>query len=174
MFHWEVRKMSRGTIKPSIRLERPVKTQTSLHIRAVWSYDQQRLRSACTSVFAGRMIRLHGCAGWSESLHRVFADRMCILQPPGYSKRNKWEPLPYQVDVQADLSLCWSHRSYCRFCRALAQISLICGCKKAPYLELCSKYHSLFSKGQDMDNQLHKLERSSCKRMRYFVLPMCS
>ena len=45
---------------------------------------------------------------------------MCLLQSPGYPKRDKREPLPYWVDVQADPSLCWSHRSYCRFCRALA------------------------------------------------------
>ena len=30
--------------------------------------------------------------------------------------------LPYWVAAQADLSLCWSERSYCRFCQALAQI----------------------------------------------------
>ena len=46
-------------------------------------------------------------------LIRVFADRMCLVQPPGYPKRDEREPLPYLVDVQADLSLCWSHRSYC-------------------------------------------------------------
>ena len=57
------------------------------------------------------------------SLIRVLADRMCLLQPPGYLKRNKQEPLPYWVDVQADLSLCWLHRSYCRFCLELARIS---------------------------------------------------
>ena len=34
-------------------------------------------------------------------------------------KRNKWESLPYWVDAQTDLSLCWSHKSYCRFCRWL-------------------------------------------------------
>ena len=57
-----------------------------------------------------------------RSLIRVFADRMCLLQPPGYPKRDKREPLSYWVDVQAELSLFWSHRSYCRFCRALGQI----------------------------------------------------
>ena len=55
-----------------------------------------------------------------RSLIRVFADCLCRLQPPGYPKRDIREPLPYWVDVQADLSLCWSQRSYCRFCRALA------------------------------------------------------
>ena len=58
-----------------------------------------------------------------RSLIRVLADRMCLLKPPGYPKRDEQEPLPYRVDEQVDLSLCWSHRSYCRFCRALAQIT---------------------------------------------------
>ena len=43
---------------------------------------------------------------------RVFADRMCILQPLGYPNRDKWD----------SLSLCWSHRSYCGFRRALFHI----------------------------------------------------
>ena len=30
---------------------------------------------------------------------RVFADPMCLLQPPGYPKRDKQELLPYRVDV---------------------------------------------------------------------------
>ena len=46
---------------------------------------------------------------------RVFADRMCLLQPPDYPKMDKRKSLPYWVDVHADLSLCWSNRSYCRF-----------------------------------------------------------
>ena len=29
-----------------------------------------------------------------RSLIRVFADRMCLLQPPGHPKRDKQEPLP--------------------------------------------------------------------------------
>ena len=41
-----------------------------------------------------------------RSLNRVFADRMCLLQPPGYQKMDTREPLPYKVDVQADLRLC--------------------------------------------------------------------
>ena len=57
-----------------------------------------------------------------HSLIRVFADCMCLLQPPGYLKRDKGEPLSYWVDVQADLSHCWLHRSNCRFCCALADI----------------------------------------------------
>ena len=37
-----------------------------------------------------------------------------------YPKRDKRQHLPSWVDVQADLSLRWSHRSHCRFSRALA------------------------------------------------------
>ena len=42
-----------------------------------------------------------------RSLIRVSADRMSLLQPQGYPRRDKREPLPYWVDVQADLNLCW-------------------------------------------------------------------
>ena len=59
-----------------------------------------------------------------HSLIRVFADRMCHLQPPGYPKKDNGESLTYWVYVQPDLSLCWLHRSYCRFCRALAQFRM--------------------------------------------------
>ena len=53
-----------------------------------------------------------------------FPDHMCLLQPSGYSKRDKQKSLPYWVDLHAELSLCWSHRSYCRFYLALAHIIL--------------------------------------------------
>ena len=43
-------------------------------------------------------------------------------KPQGYSKRNEQDLSPYWVDVQADWSLCWSHRSCCRFCHAVAQM----------------------------------------------------
>ena len=66
-----------------------------------------------------RLISLRICAVWS-----VFSDRMCLLQPPGYSKRDEWEPLLYWVDVHADLSLCWSHKSDCRVFLVLAHILL--------------------------------------------------
>ena len=61
----------------------------------------------------------------SRSLIRVFADHMCLLQPPGYPRKDKRESFPYGVAVHADLSLCWSNRYYCGYCRALAQIILI-------------------------------------------------
>ena len=57
------------------------------------------------------------------SLIRVSADCMCILRPLGYLKRDKLELLPHWIDVQADLSLRWSHRSYW-LCRALAEFYL--------------------------------------------------
>ena len=56
-----------------------------------------------------------------RSLIRVFADRMCLLQPPGYPNSNERHPR-MRVDVQDDLRLCWSHRYNCRICRALAQL----------------------------------------------------
>ena len=49
----------------------------------------------------------------------------CLLQPPGYPKRDKQEPLPYWVNVQASLILYLSHRSYCNFCHALAHIAVM-------------------------------------------------
>ena len=66
----------------------------------------------------------------SRSLIRVFADRICHLQPPGYPKRDGREPLTYWVDVQAELTLWWSHRSNCMFCRALSEMSLMCTIKE--------------------------------------------
>ena len=56
-----------------------------------------------------------------HSLIWVFTDRMCLLQPPGYPKRKR-EPLPSWVDVQDGMSLCWLHRSSCRFCHSLAHL----------------------------------------------------
>ena len=57
-------------------------------------------------------------------LIRVFADHMCPLQLPGYPKKDKQEPLPYCMDVQVDLSLCWLIRSYCSICHAPAYMPL--------------------------------------------------
>ena len=69
------------------------------------------------------------------SLIRVLAGRLCLLQPSGYPKRDKQE-LSYWVNVQAYPYLCWSHRSYCRFCHELAHF----------YLVVCmSVHHSLFT-----------------------------
>ena len=57
------------------------------------------------------------------SLIKVSADHMCLSQTLGYRKRDKQKALLYWEDVHADLSLCWSHRSYCRFCGSLAYMS---------------------------------------------------
>ena len=38
--------------------------------------------------------------------------------------QDKRKSLPYLVNVQTDLSVCWLHRSYCRFYRALAHFFL--------------------------------------------------
>ena len=47
--------------------------------------DQRRLRSAC-----------------AFTVIRVTADRICLLQPLGYPKRDRRELLLYWVDVEAD------------------------------------------------------------------------
>ena len=51
--------------------------------------------------------------------------RIRLLQLPGNQKRDEREPLSYWIYVQAEKSLCWSHRSYCRFCSVLAESYLI-------------------------------------------------
>ena len=64
------------------------------------------------------------------SLIRAPADCMYLLHPPGYLKRDIWEPL-YWVDV------CWSRRSYCSLCHTLAHFKSF-WLKKASSLELWS------------------------------------
>ena len=54
-------------------------------------------------------------------LLRVLADHV----PPFASRISGPKNTPYWADVQADQSLCWSLRSYCRFCHVLVQI--LCG-----------------------------------------------
>ena len=78
------------------------------HHDYIWASAQQNLQKDLCNQQRQTILRI--CAVWS-----VFADHICLLQPPGYPKRVKREPLPYQVDVHADLSLCWSYRSYCMF-----------------------------------------------------------
>ena len=56
------------------------------------------------------------------SLLRIFALRMSLPQPLCYPKRDELEPFLYCLDVQAGLSLCWSHKSYCSFFPALTQL----------------------------------------------------
>ena len=52
------------------------------------------------------------------SLHRSHVPHTAS----GLSKEGLTRTMPKWVDVEADLSLCWLHRSYCGFCRALAHI----------------------------------------------------
>ena len=55
-----------------------------------------------------------------RSLIRIFAEHISLLlTPPGYPKRDKRGPLLNRVDIQAGLNLCWSYRTYSRFCLAL-------------------------------------------------------
>ena len=73
----------------------------------IWAGARQTYNKTCaTSEDSDQPAHPH-------SLVRVFADRMCLLQPPGYHNRDKQEPLPTWVSVQADLRRSWSYRSYC-------------------------------------------------------------
>ena len=78
-------------------------------------------------------------------LIRVFAYRMCLLQPPGYSKRNKQEHFLHWVDVQqADLCL---------------------------FLYYCSSIHSLTHSISDRMNKLtlHSMTHSILHSMTHFT-----
>ena len=79
-----------------------------LKIKYEPAYDKTYNKTCVTSEHSDQLA--HPC-----SLIRLFAEHMCLQQR--YPARNEQEPLPYSVYVQADLSLCWSHRSYCRYCR---------------------------------------------------------
>ena len=78
--------------------------------------------SQCTTKSTTRLVQPAKTQISLCSLIRVFANGMYLLQPWSYPKKDKWGPLPYWSDVQAGLSLSWLHRSYCRFCRVLAQL----------------------------------------------------
>ena len=77
--------------KPTKRLMRSVKTLINLSIRAVWSES-----SLITYAFYSL-----------RAIQRGINENPCPGEP--------W------MDVQADLSLCWLHRSYYKVWRALAQ-----------------------------------------------------
>ena len=79
------------------------------------AYDKAYNRTCATSEDSDQLTG-------PRSMIRIFDDSMCLLQPPDYPKRDKRELLPFWVDVQVDLSLCWLCRYYCRFCRALVQL----------------------------------------------------
>ena len=58
---------------------------------------------------------------YPRSLIRIFADRMCRLQPPAIQREiNK--NLAKLGGLNDDLSFCWSHKYYCRFRHALVHI----------------------------------------------------
>ena len=63
-----------------------------------------------------------------RALVRVLADRVSLLQHPGYQKRDKRVPLPYWVDLQADMSLFWLHRIFApRSCLlSVTPLSVLC------------------------------------------------
>ena len=63
------------------------------------AHDKTYDKTCVTSKDSGQPAYLH-------SLISVFADCMCLLQPSGYSKKNKQESLRNWVDVLADLNLC--------------------------------------------------------------------
>ena len=85
----------------------------------MWIYKQMSQRKTkptirrATNEDSDQPVNLH-------SLIRVFAESMCLLQLPGYPKRDEREPLPYWVNVQADLSICWSLGLHYRVHRARA------------------------------------------------------
>ena len=66
----QIRLMSRVTAFPTRLHVCPAKTMISMRIRAVWSVFAVRLKTLWLPAGcpAKILIRLHGCAGWSESL----------------------------------------------------------------------------------------------------------
>ena len=89
------------------------------HLKKYLHMSQRTTKPTVRLMWPGKtQISLGICAVWS-----VFPGCMCLLQSQSYPKTDEREPLPYWVDVLVDLSLCWSHTSYCRFCHALAHMS---------------------------------------------------
>ena len=65
------------------------------------------------------------CEDSYQSAHSQ-SDQSSLIACAFYSLQAiRKEALLYWVNVQADPSLCWSHRSYCRFCRPLAQVIIV-------------------------------------------------
>ena len=102
-YWWEY--LSRITTKPTKWHVRPAKTQIRLGIRPVWS------GSSLSAWWKHGPLATH----WGPSLIRVFA--VCMMKAWTLSY-----PLSAQSDqglrcphAQADLSLCWVHRSVCWF-----------------------------------------------------------
>ena len=72
--------------------------------------DKRRLRSDCADAQSDLSLRL----SHKSSLIACASNSLWAIQ--------RGITLPYRGNVQANLSLCWSHKSYCRFCRALAHL----------------------------------------------------
>ena len=64
-------------------------------------------------------LRIH--AVWSES--SLITCAFYSIHQEGLTRI-----LAILMDVQANLNICWSHRSYCRFCRALAHMEILVYC----------------------------------------------
>ena len=59
-----------------------------------------------------------------QPVHKHSLISVCWSHVPSTASRlSKWEHLQYWMDIQADLSLCWLYKSYCRFCCVLAHFS---------------------------------------------------
>ena len=87
--------------------------------------NQQRLRPACTSTSMPRVL-VYPC------LDSLEVGATC-------DQRRLWSDC---ANAQADLSLCWSHKSYCRFCLALAY--LVYACEHSKY-HLCMAWEESLS-----------------------------
>ena len=57
-----------------------------------------------------------------HSLHRVFTEIMCLLQPPGYRRWINENPC-HTGWMYRLICVCWVQKSFCRFCRALAELA---------------------------------------------------
>ena len=57
------------------------------------------------------------------SLTRVFAVHSLGSEGPKLSSCGQQRLWSDRADAQADLSLCWAHMPFCRFCHTLAQMS---------------------------------------------------
>ena len=88
----------------------------------VWvSKDKTCNKTYVTSEGSDQPAHQHYQPAHQHWVWSVFTDHLCHLQPPHYPKRDEGVPLPYWVDVLANVSLCQSQMSYCRFCHALAR-----------------------------------------------------
>ena len=113
-----------ATEVPSVRcMQRP--QFSLLHSETLWLsfiYEPAQVMTKPTKwhVHPGKtLISLGICPVWSESslCTQWVAKELSFL----HADREDW--LDW-VDTQADLSLCWVHMPFCRFCHVLAQITV--------------------------------------------------